>query len=158
MLNHRELELLSFFVKNQKFSYEEIQKKYKISERAVRYNIENINYFLEVLKIKQIQKKDGFLYFDNTQDISSIYSLLREIEIFSQVERLGILKFIICFDSSGLNLTKISEKLGVSRTTIKKDMKILKKELIQEELNIVYKNNNGYKLKGEAYKIELFKI
>ena len=51
MLNHRELELLSFFVKNQKFSYEEIQKKYKISERAVRYNIENINYFLEVLKI-----------------------------------------------------------------------------------------------------------
>lgn len=158
MLNHRELELLSFFAKNQKFSYEEIQKKYKISERAVRYNIENINYFLEVLKIKTIQKKNGFLYFDNTQDISSIYSLLEEIEIFSQIERMEILKFVISFDLNGLNLTKISEKLGVSRTTIKKDMKILKRELIQEELNIVYKNNNGYKLEGEAYKIELFKI
>lgn len=158
MLNHRELELLSFFVKNQNFSYEEICNRYKISERAVRYNIDNINYFLEVLKIRPIQKKEGILYFDNTQDISGISSLLGEIEIFSQEERTEILKFVICFDKSGLNLTKISEKLGVSRTTIKKDMKILKKDMIQEGLNIVYKNNNGYKLKGEPYKIELFKI
>ena len=158
MLNHRELELLSFFVKNQNFSYEEICSRYKISERAVRYNIDNINYFLEVLKINPIQRKEGILYFDNTQDISGISSLLGEIEIFSQEERTEILKFVICFDKSGLNLTKISEKLGVSRTTTKKDMKILKKDMIQEGLNIVYKNNNGYKLKGEPYKIELFKI
>lgn len=158
MLNHRELELLDFFVKNRKFSYEEICTKYKISERAARYNLDNINYFLGILKLVPIKKIGKELYFDNTQDISSVYSVLKDIEIFSQDERTEILKFIIYFDKNGLNLTKISEKLKVSRTTIKKDMKILKKELIQEGFNVVYKNNSGYRIEGEVYKLGLFKI
>lgn len=158
MLNHRELELLDFFVKNQEFSYEEICTKYKISERSARYNVDNINYFLGILNLLPIKKAGKNLYFDNTQDISSVYSVLKDVEIFSQDERTEILKFIICFDKNGLNLTKISEKLRFSRTTIKKDMKILKKELMQEGFSVVYKNNSGYRIEGEVYKLELFKI
>jgi transcriptional antiterminator/mannitol/fructose-specific phosphotransferase system IIA component (Ntr-type) len=158
MLNHREQELLDFFVKNKKSTYEEICNKYSISERAARYNIDNINYFLEVLHIIPIKKSGKELYFDNTQDISNIYTILNDIEVFSQEERLEILKFILCFDKTGLNLTKSSEKLRVSRTTIKKDMKILKKEMIQEDFDVTYKNNEGYRLEGEPYKLELYKI
>jgi mannitol operon transcriptional antiterminator len=158
MLNHREQELLDFFVKNGKFTYEEICSKYSVSERAARYNIDNINYFLEILHIKPIKKSGKDLYFDNTQDTSNIYTVLNDIEIFSQEERLEILKFILCFNKAGLNLTKSSEKLKVSRTTIKKDMKILKKEMIREGFDVIYKNNEGYRLEGELYKLELYKI
>ena len=43
MVNQRELSILEFFIKNNNSSYEELAEIYGISERIVRYNINNIN-------------------------------------------------------------------------------------------------------------------
>ena len=45
MVNQREMSILEFFIKNSNSSYEELAEVYNISERIVRYNIKNINYF-----------------------------------------------------------------------------------------------------------------
>ena len=158
MVNQREMSILEFFIKNSNSSYEELAEVYNISERIVRYNIKNINYFLQILNLLPIQKQGKKLYFDNKQDISNIYSVIKELENFSQIERIDILKFVISFDENGLNLKKISEKLKVSKTTIKKDLKLLKQNINNQNLELVYKNTTGYRMEGELYKKKLFNI
>ena len=158
MVNQREMSILEFFIKNSNSSYEELAEVYNISERIVRYNIKNINYFLKILNLLPIQKQGKKLYFDNKQDISNIYSVIKELENFSQIERIDVLKFVISFDENGLNLKKVSEKLKVSKTTIKKDLKILKQDINNQNLELVYKNTKGYRMEGELYKKKLFNI
>ena len=57
MVNQREMSILEFFIKNSNSSYEELADVYNISERIVRYNIKNINYFLKILNLLPIQKQ-----------------------------------------------------------------------------------------------------
>ena len=67
-------------------------------------------------------------------------SLLKNEEHFfySANERLSLILLILLYDASHLKLNKLSEDLQVSRSTIKKDMSDLEKELYKKQLTIEY--------------------
>ena len=83
---------------------------------------------------------------------------MEKINKLSIEDRINILKLILFFDEKGLNITKICKELEISRTTIKKDLKLMSEEFKMQGIELVYKNANGYRLNGNFREILIKKI
>ncbi len=56
ILNEREVKILEKFYKNKTVLLSELSKEFSVSERMIRYNINEINTLLEFIKIAPIKK------------------------------------------------------------------------------------------------------
>ena len=83
---------------------------------------------------------------------------MENIHKLSIEDRITILKLILFFDTEGLNITKICDELEISRTTIKKDLKQMSEKYKIQGIEVVYKNNKGYRIKGNFQEILIKKI
>ena len=158
MLNYRETEILNNLIKGKKYNFKLISEKYGVSDRAARYYINNIDSILQLLDYKITKKVKNSIYLDTNQDFKSLFEILEKIHKLSIEDRIDILKLILFFDEKGLNITKICEELEISRTTIKKDLKLISEEFKMQGIELVYKNANGYRLNGNFRDILIKKI
>ena len=158
MLNYRETEILNNLIKGEKYNFKSISEKYNVSDRAARYYINNIDSILRLLGYKITKKYKNSILLDVNQDFESLYEILEKIHKLSVEDRVNILKLILFFDEKGLNITKICDELEVSRTTIKKDLKLLSEEFKKQGIELVYKNNSGYHINGNLREILIKKI
>ncbi len=153
MLNNKEIEILNNLIGGERYSFKEISEKYNISDRAARYYINNIDYVLEILGYRITEKDRNMITLDTGQDFRKILEVLKENHKLSSEERQDIMKLILFFDKEGLNVSRFSSKYDISRTTAKKDMKVLENELKEYEIELAYINGKGYKLSGNKQKI-----
>ncbi len=153
MLNNKEIEILNKLIGGKRYSFKEISEKYNISDRAARYYINNIDYVLEILGYRITEKDRNMITLDRGQDFRKILEVLKENHKLSSEERQDIMKLILFFDKEGLNVSRFSSKYDISRTTAKKDMKVLENELKEYEIELAYINGKGYKLSGNKQKI-----
>lgn len=158
MLNYKEIEILNSLIKGEKSGFRSISEKYGISDRAARYYIDNIDYILKILGYKITEKDKNIIFLETDQDFGKIFEILKKAQKLSVDDRINILKLILFFDEKGLNITKISEKLETSRTTIKKDLKLLSEDLEKRGIKLNYKNNIGYKPEGNNGEILIEQI
>ena len=158
MLNYRETEILNNLIKGEKYNFKLISEKYGVSDRAARYYINNIDSILQLLDYKITKKVKNSIYLDTNQDFKSLFKILEKIHKLSIEDRIDILKLILFFDEKGLNITKICKELEISRTTIKKDLKLISKEFKIQEIELIYKNVDGYHINGNFQKILIKKI
>ena len=158
MLNYRETEILNNLIKGEKYNFKLISEKYGVSDRAARYYINNIDSILRLLDYKITKKVKNSIYLDTNQDFKNLFEILEKINKLSIEDRINILKLILFFDEKGLNITKICEELEISRTTIKKDLKLMSEEFKMQGIELVYKNANGYRLNGNFREILIKKI
>ena len=158
MLNYRETEILNNLIKGEKYNFKSISKKYGVSDRAARYYINNIDSILRLLDYKITKKAKNSIFLDTDQDFKNLFEVLEKIHKLSTKDRIDILKLVLFFDEKGLNITKICEELEISRTTIKKDLKLLSKEFEQQELELIYRNNQGYQIEGNFREILMRQI
>lgn len=153
MLNNKEIEILNKLIGGKSYSFKEISEKYNISDRAARYYINNIDYVLKILGYKITEKDRNVITLDKEQDFRNVFEILKENRKLFLEERQDMLKLILFFDKDGLNISEFSKDYEISRTTVKKDMKILENELKEHEIGLVYINGKGYKLSGNKQKI-----
>ncbi len=153
MLNNKEIEILNKLIGGKRYSFKEISEKYNISDRAARYYINNIDYVLEILGYRITEKDRNMITLDTGQDFRKILEVQKENHKLSSEERQDIMKLILFFDKEGLNVSRFSSKYDISRTTAKKDMKVLENELKEYEIELAYINGKGYKLSGNKQKI-----
>ena len=158
MLNYRETEILNNLIKGEKYNFKLISEKYGVSDRAARYYINNIDSILQLLDYKITKKVKNSIYLDTIQDFISLFEILEKIHKLSIEDRIDILKLILFFDEKGLNITKICKELEISRTTIKKDLKLISEEFKIQEIELIYKNVDGYHINGNFQKILIKKI
>ena len=158
MLNYRETEILNNLIKGEKYNFKLISEKYGVSDRAARYYINNIDSILQLLDYKITKKSKNSVYLDTNQDFKSLFEILEKIHKLSIEDRIDILKLILFFDEKGLNITKICKELEISRTTIKKDLKLISEEFKIQEIELIYKNADGYHINGNFQKILIKKI
>lgn len=158
MLNYRETEILNNLIKGEKYNFKSISQKYHVSDRAARYYINNIDSILRLLGYKITKKDKNNIFLDTRQNFKKLYEILEAIHKLSIDDRINILKLIIFFDEKGLNITKICNELEVSRTTIKKDLKLLSEEFRKQGIEVVYKNNSGYHINGNLREILIKKL
>ena len=145
-------------IKGEKYNFKLISEKYGVSDRAARYYINNIDSILQLLDYKITKKVKNSIYLDTNQDFKSLFEILEKIHKLSIEDRIDILKLILFFDKKGLNITKICKELEISRTTIKKDLKLISEEFKIQEIELIYKNVDGYHINGNFQKILIKKI
>lgn len=156
-LNRRDIKLLEK-INNNIFPISSLAEKYSVSERNIRYSIDNINFYLRKMELPEIVIKKGNLEFSiNDKELDSfIEALNMNIYVFSQEERKDYILINYLFREN-VKISEMEEGLKVSRTTIKKDLKDLEKYLAEFELSF-YRDENGMYITGKEKKLRHLKL
>lgn len=125
-LSRRDLEILSL-VSREKLTLKKLASIFKISDRNIRYSIENLNYYLYDLFKKKIIITSGEIFLEIDNEMLKIFcgDVYRNDYIFSKEEREEYILLSLLFTESKKYI-QLEEYLQVSITTLKKDMKNLR--------------------------------
>ena len=153
-INSRLLKIVNFLYQNNPTNIKEIARSLDISERAVRYEIDNLNFILKMNDIPGVKKLSmGILKIDKNFVKTKYIPLLNDIVKESKENRSSFIKFLFLAESS-INISQTAKKLGISRATVKNDLLGLEEEfrmnnIIAEGQNIISseKNTRDYLLK-----------
>mgnify|MGYP003592160465 FL=1 len=157
MLKKRCVNIIKFFSDHPKnVSLKELAEAFDVSERSIRYDIDNINYFLAKNKLNQIEKATkGLFELDETKEnIDKIAEILNtSFYTYSKHERKEYIKALALFSADTIKLYEIGEALSVSVSTVKLDLKDIKVFLNESKLKLKYLSKIGLMLVGEEEKI-----
>ena len=138
-INNRLLKILDFLEYNSTTSIKEVSKALDVSDRIVRYEIDNLNFILKLNKLPVVKKESkGKLLFDESLKTDDKLSIIKNISKYSKEDRLNFIKLKFLTEGS-VNLTALSKTLDTSRTTIRADISEISKEF--EKDNIVITDN-----------------
>lgn len=132
-------------------SIEEVAEELKISERTIRYRIKDLN--------ENFSSQKNFIYIEKKiikfkGEISFLEKILEQEEyVFGSNERIEIILLLLLFNSEGYKAEKIITILNISRSTLKQDLKILRNELKEKNIEIISKANKGLIIVGEELEI-----
>lgn len=136
-INSRMIDIFNYVRANSITSIKDIALDLDLKERSVRYEIENINYILRLNKLEEIQKlSKGGLLFTLDKRVLNIFENFVDLEKVSKEERLDyiILKLLI---EGSINISQISRKIDVCRSTIKNDLKEIEEIFNLSQINII---------------------
>lgn len=140
MVDKREIEILRMLILNKVLSIEYLSSYFKVSKRSIQYSINDINYYLSKNNFSLLKIKSDKIFLTDENEIKKIIELLKEEKSLKREERLLIIQIYSMFSEYGLNISKLSNLINVSRNTIKSDMNSLK------EYKFNYSNYKGYYL------------
>ena len=126
MLKKQHFELLKLIENEKKLS--KIAELLNLTERSVRYKIDEIN---EEIGSKKIEiKKREFFSSLNKGDMDKLFENIESTNyIYSQKEREELIILYTLMKKDKFLLKEVAEKLGTSKSTIRNDLKNLKKIL-----------------------------
>lgn len=156
-LNRIDLDIL-IAINNNAIKINQLSKKYNLTDRSIRYCIDNVNYYLNKHSISKAYIKNGKVYLnvDNFNLINFIKKLNSNEYIFSPNERTKLILFNFLFKSD-VRINRLESIFNVSRTTIKNDIKKLESYINNFELYF-YISNNRVKLGGKEKKLRHLKF
>lgn len=153
-LDKRSTAILTTLVNEDSYvSITELTKQLNVSRRTIYYDIEKINNWLMDAGLDNVQhvRFAGFILSDKAK--KSIPNKLNEMEAwhyeYSPAERKAWLAIYIALGDRKLFLKDLMEKVQVSRNTTIEDMKSLRKELEEFDLNLDVDRREGYIILGE---------
>ena len=154
ILNERHLKILGILNAQQEIDIKFLSEKLFTIPRTIRYDIQNINYYLGKYKLRMIEHSRMLRFEKNFK----LEKFLKSIELkdykFSERERIEFMTVKILFNyKEKLTIEKIAAELSVSDLTIKKDLKILREEVKRKELELYFDKKKGFILTGEEEEI-----
>lgn len=161
MLNKRSIEIIKYLIQNDlQLSLKEVANVFEISERSIRYDIENINYHLSKSGYKQIEKIQKGIYStdENSKHLELfLEEILHRFYVFTAEERREYIKvkFLFCENN---RLLEIGEELDVSLSTIKLDLKEVKLEFDKTCLELSFLSKQGVVLIGSEENIRQLQL
>lgn len=157
-LNKRCIEILNYLIqKNDFVKTEELAEIYKLTDRAIRYNIDKIEGFLV---------KNGLNYFDRQYSRGIRLVKTKELEeflkdfinrdsegsryhySFSKDERMKFIATKLLQSNQPVNISYFEGKLSISKNTVLKELDMLNKWLAERELILVRKPKLGIIVEG----------
>lgn len=156
-MRKRSADLLLYFLQiNRTFSVNEITKRYQISPRTLKSDIDEINYFLSSIN-QSIFYIDEFGYIknDNLSDYINIKNKLYSLNNYSyrcnQIERQLLIFAKLINQQNYITMEFLAEKLYVSRLTILSDIELMKENLENySDIFLVSKSSKGIKLSSNS--------
>ena len=122
IISSRTIKILEYVSRKGETTIRDIGENLLLSERIVRYEIDNINFIVSNEKTASyIINKRGRLHMNNTPKMLGIIEDLKEVEKVSKHEREDYIFIKLLFEGK-INLRRLTEELDVSRTTVKKDL------------------------------------
>ncbi len=134
MLKTEHFEILKFIEKEKELN--KIADFFKLTERSIRYKINEINEELNENKIF-IKKRiiNSTLTF---QDIEKLFQNFKTNNYtYSPIEREELIIFHTLFNKDSFSLKEITDKLNISKSTVRNDLKNLQKRLLEHNINLL---------------------
>ena len=162
MVKKRYFEIINLILNsNDKITVKDISNLYNITERSIRYDIDELNMFFQeknnrdIIEINNNRLK--ILYSGN--EIEEIVRNIKVKEYFlSENERVNILAYEIFLVKNEFILQYFTEKYNLSKTTVRHSLKELNKIIDEYGLVIDMNNNKGYKIIGNEVNIRKYMI
>ena len=162
MVKKRYFEIINLVINsNDEITVKDISNLYNITERSIRYDIDELNVFFQEKNNKDIIEINNnrlkILYSEN--EIEDIVENIKEKEYFlSENERANILSYEIFLSKNEFILQYFTEKYNLSKTTVRYSLKELNKIISEYGLVIDMNNNRGYKIIGSEINIRKYII
>jgi PRD domain protein len=162
MVKKRYFEIINLVINsNDEITVKDISNLYNITERSIRYDIDDLNVFFQEKNNKDIIEINNnrlkILYSEN--EIEDIVENIKEKEYFlSENERVNILSYEIFLSKNEFILQYFTEKYNLSKTTVRYSLKELNKIISEYGLVIDMNNNRGYKIIGNEINIRKYII
>ena len=162
MVKKRYFEIINLVINsNDEITVKDISNLYNITERSIRYDIDELNVFFQEKNNKDIIEINNnrlkILYSEN--EIEDIVENIKEKEYFlSENERVNILSYEIFLSKNEFILQYFTEKYNLSKTTVRYSLKELNKIISEYGLVIDMNNNRGYKIIGNEINIRKYMI
>lgn len=162
MVKKRYFEIINLVINsNDKITVKDISNLYNITERSIRYDIDELNVFFQEKNNKDIIEINNnrlkILYSED--EIEDIMENIKEKEYFlSENERVNILSYEIFLSKNEFILQYFTEKYNLSKTTVRYSLKELNKIISEYGLVIDMNNNRGYKIIGSEINIRKYII
>lgn len=162
MVKKRYFEIINLVLNsNDEITIKDISNLYNITERSIRYDIDELNVFFQEKNNKDIIEINNnrlkILYSEN--EIEDIVENIKEKEYFlSENERINILSYEIFLSKNEFILQYFTEKYNLSKTTVRYSLKELNKIISEYGLVIDMNNNRGYKIIGSEINIRKYII
>ena len=147
-MTKRELEILKYIIKyNGKISYKLLSEFLCINERSIRYDIDKINEILESNNYPQIEKVEkGQVEYKNLDILPKVIDkFIRCIDLTEYKDEIILFKVLFL---ERINLKNIEDELGISRTSVKNILKVVKEKLKLNELKLDIEVQKGLILVG----------
>ena len=162
MVKKRYFEIINLVINsNDEITVKDISNLYNITERSIRYDIDELNVFFQEKNNKDIIEINNnrlkILYSEN--EIEDSVENIKEKEYFlSENERVDILSYEIFLSKNEFILQYFTEKYNLSKTTVRYSLKELNKIISEYGLVIDMNNNRGYKIIGSEINIRKYII
>ena len=162
MVKKRYFEIINLVINsNDEITVKDISNLYNITERSIRYDIDELNVFFQKKNNKDIIEINNnrlkILYSED--EIEGIVENIKEKEYFlSENERVNILSYEIFLSKNEFILQYFTEKYNLSKTTVRYSLKELNKIISEYGLVIDMNNNRGYKIIGSEINIRKYII
>lgn len=158
VLTEREIKILEKFYYNKKFKLEDLAKEYNVSTRMIRYNIENINLLLRILKSELIHKnQEGFYQLNIKPENYQLISAVKKIENIDKNKRQFIILLKILYEEENMTVENLKNYFDVSRVTINKDINEINKYIDSKNIAVV-NTNYGLRIEGNKEYIKNYII
>lgn len=120
------LDMVRGIKENGEVSLIENAKSMGISERNLRYKIDDYNYYLKLLGLPEIEIRKREIVVKNTlEEIVKKVAGNMSLYSFTKDEREKIIITDIFFNNENISLETLEEKLDISELTLKNDLKVL---------------------------------
>ena len=141
MLKKQHFELLKLIENEKQLS--KIAELLNLTERSVRYKIDEIN---EEIGSKKIEiKKREFFSSLNKDDMDKLFENIESTNyIYNQKEREELIILYTLMKKDKFLLKEVAEKLGTSKSTIRNDLKNLKKILLEYNIKLLQDDKLKY--------------
>lgn len=141
------------------YTIESLSKKYNVSSRTIRNDLNSISDFLKENHISELSLDSGGIIKRN-DDFINIKFILDDNDPFvyklSKKERVRISAVLLVNSINYLTLSAIAEQLFVSRATIINDLKDIKNFLQKHDLYVSSHPNKGLRVEGLESKKRIF--
>ena len=141
MLKKQHFELLKLIENEKKLS--KVAEFLNLTERSVRYKIDEINEELGSKKI-EIKKREFFSSLTDEDMIKLIDNIEGENYVYNQREREVLIILYTLMRKDNFLLKEVAEKIGTSKSTIRNDLKSLKKILLEYNIRLLQDDKLKY--------------
>ena len=152
LIKRREATVLQFLMNAKWFvSLAELAKIHNVSERTIRYDIDDLNYFLkDISAYIEISKKGIFLH-AGVEQKQMIREKLEALDIydicFTEQDKVNFIAMRLLTAAEPLTIKSFAEELSVSRSSLNQVMKEVCKWFEKQGIKVVRKPNYGIELK-----------
>lgn len=158
LLTERNIKILKYIIdSNEAISIKYLAELFNLSERSIRYDIDNINYILQDNQLPVIERSSGgILSLDNKSTVRNYIESLTVFQYSLEI-RSKLLLYLIALTGK-INITNISRDLDLSRSSVKADIEKIKPMLDSFHLELQTSHKLGLVLVGKEIDIRSLQL